>query len=344
MLRSLVSCLGVLLLAHICAKSAGSDGHDAEMARSARALLTALDDAERLKISMPFDAAERMNWHFVPRERAGLALGALSDLQRAATRRLLESALGSRGLEKLDGVIALEGVLRDLESSPGRPADMRDPGQYYLSIFGEPGSPEPWGWRLEGHHLSLNFTSVTDELVASTPLFYGASPARVAGGPRAGLRVLAAEEDLGRALYASLDEEQRGVARISEASPPDVVSMPGQAAQAIEPRGLTFAAMNEVQGETFWRLVEEYANDLRPALAQKELARMRAVAPAELTYGFAGSSEPGTAFYWRIQGPYFVLEFDTPRGDPNHVHTLWRDFADDFGADMLARHYREEHR
>jgi hypothetical protein len=235
MLRSFISCLGVLLLAHLSVPSARSDEREAEMARAARALLAVLDDAQRQEISIPFADAERMNWHFVPREREGLALGALSDAQRAAARTLLASALGPRGLEKVDGVIALESVLRELESSPGRPADMRDPAQYFLSIFGAPGSPEPWGWRLEGHHLSLNFTSVTDELVASTPLFFGASPARVEAGPRAGLRVLAEEEDLGRALFRA----GTGSSAESPASRrPRLTSSRCPAERQAEPRGI----------------------------------------------------------------------------------------------------------
>ncbi len=314
------------------------------MARAARSLLGVLDDSQRQKLCRPFADTERTNWHFVPGERAGLPLGALAPDQLAAARALLASALGPRGLEKAEGVIALEAILQELESSPGSPADLRDPGRYCLAIFGEPGRLEPWGWRLEGHHLSLNFSSITDELVASTPLFFGASPARVAGGPRDGWRVLAQEEDLGRALCVSLDADQRSAARISETSPPDVASVPGQPARSIEPRGLALQGMNEVQRRIYWQLTEEYTNDLCPELAQAELARMRAADPAELAFAFAGSSEPGAAFYWRIQGPHFVIEFDTPRGDPDHVHTLWRDFANDFGADLLARHYLDAHK
>jgi len=174
----------------------------AEMAAAARAFLDSLDEAQSAKARIAFDDAERENWHFVPRERLGLPLKDLNERQLALQRRLLETAMSREGLLKLDTIILLESYLAGLENNPER----RDAKKYYTTVFGEPKPDGAWGWRFEGHHLSLNFTMKGGDHIAVTPSFFAANRAHVKEGPLAGTRPLGAEEDLARALARSLQE------------------------------------------------------------------------------------------------------------------------------------------
>ncbi|MEW3591232.1 DUF3500 domain-containing protein, partial [Pseudomonas aeruginosa] len=84
----------------------------------------------------------------------------------------------------------------------------RDPDRYYVSIFGTPGR-FPWGWRFEGHHLSLNVALPAAANIAVTPFFVGAHPATVREGPHKGFRLLGASEDLAREIMTGLSESQQ---------------------------------------------------------------------------------------------------------------------------------------
>src|SRR6185295_19197017 len=123
------------------------------MAKAADAFLAALDPVKRAKASLPFNSAERLDWHFVPRERQGVPLKQMSPDERRAAIALLKSGLSARGFTKVDAILHLEDVLRTLEGSA-----MRDPGLYYFTVFGRPADKGAWGWRYEGHHASLNWT------------------------------------------------------------------------------------------------------------------------------------------------------------------------------------------
>jgi hypothetical protein len=308
-----------------------------EMALRAQAFLDTLDSAQNKRARFPLDAPAWKDWHFVPRDRPGIALGELSKAQADAARALLRSALSSQGIDKVDGVITLESVLHEIESRPGAPADGRDPAKYELSIFGDPSGKDPWGWRIEGHHLSLTFTSVTAELVCTTPYFFGASPEKVQGGAHHGLRVLGAEEDLARALFEGLDPEQRALALLPGKTPTDIIYMPGRDS-ADAPAGIAAARLRDEQRAALMRLIDRFVGDLEPQLAEHERARMRDAGIEKIHFAWAGEPGPESAWYYRIQGPHFVIELDHPRGDPTHVHAVWRDLERDFGGDPLRRH------
>ena len=208
-----------------------------DAAAAAQGFLESLPAQQRERARFAFDDAERGDWHFVPRERQGLPLGELAPAARAAATELFASALSARGLARVDGVIALEGLLRELESRPDRPATWRDPGAYFVSLFGEPGGAAPWGWRLEGHHLALNFTVVGSDL-AVTPAFVGANPAHAHDGPGQGGRLLGREEDLARALVRGLDAEQSALAIVAERPPDDIFYGPERSSLRAGPAGL----------------------------------------------------------------------------------------------------------
>lgn len=311
-----------------------------EMADAAQAWLDSLSPEQRPAASFTIADAERENWHYVPKSRAGLPLGRMNESQRRLARALLASGLSQRGLLQAEAVIALERVLRAVEGSAHR-----DELLYYFTVFGEPSRTGTWGWRIEGHHLSVNFTVVDGHHISATPNFVGANPAEVrTAGPLQGGRALAAEEDLGRALVLSLDDAQRKQAVVSPRAPGDILTRAERTAKPLEPAGLGYAAMTPAQRAKFEALVELYANRLRHEVAEAELKKIGLAGWNRLAFAWAGGLQPGDGHYYRIQGPDFVIEYDNTQNGANHIHTVWRSFAGDFGRDLLQEHYQESHR
>ncbi|MBL9126209.1 MAG: DUF3500 domain-containing protein, partial [Verrucomicrobiales bacterium] len=197
------------------------------------------------------------------------------------------------------------------------------------------------GWRVEGHHFSANFTIVQGKYVSATPSFLGSNPAEVRQGPRQGLRALAGEEDIGRELFRSLDPAQRAVAVIAPEAYPDVLTGDKRTVSPLEPAGLPSSKLTPSQLKTLRRLVEEYVRRARPEVADADLERIEKAGFDNVHFAWAGPDAPGKGSYYRVQGPTFLLEYDCTQNNANHIHAVWRDFAGDFGEDILARHYRE---
>jgi hypothetical protein len=310
----------------------------ADMNDAARAWLATLTPEQRDVATRELTSEERENWHYVPKSREGLPLAKMNPEQRQLARALLASGLSQHGLLEAESVIALERVLRAVENS-----DHRDDTLYFFTVFGQPGPDAPWGWRVEGHHLSVNFTIARGQ-VSATPNFVGANPAEVrAPGPKAGQRVLAMEEDGGRAFVLSLDDQQRRQAIVSATAPGDILTRNDRMAKAPTPTGIGFATLTPPQQGKFKDLVAVYANRLRPELADAELKKIADSRWQGLSFAWAGGLEPGEGHYYRIQGPDFVIEYDNTQNHANHIHTVWRTFAGDFGRDLLSEHYQQSH-
>lgn len=305
----------------------------AEMAAAAQRFLNALSAEHRAAAVIPFDDAERQNWHYIPRDRHGVSMKQLTPEQRELGSALLRSGLSEDGVRKADGIRRLDRVLFEQTGNP-----IRDDHFYFYSIFGQPGDSGPWGWRLEGHHISLNFTLREGIVVSTTPFFFGANPAEVRSGPQRGTRVLASEEEMGRALVRSLSEAQRAKAVFGREAPADILASPGRSAR-LDPQGLLYEELSATQQRQLIGLIEMYANRLRRELAERELARLRLAGVEKIRYAWAGGSEPGQPHYYRIQGPTFLIEYDNTQNNANHVHTVWRDPERDFGPDPLRAHY-----
>jgi len=313
------------------------------MRQAAERLLAAVPEAARLKIIRPFDDRDRLDWHYTPRSRNGAALKELDARGREAVHALLKTALSAAGHRKVVNILELELVLREIETF----GLMRDPERYHLTIYGAPHVTKAWGWRFEGHHLSLNFTLAGDRASADTPSFFGANPATVPQATKyaakRGQRVLAAEEDEARALLASLDEAQRGEAVFESRTYGEIVTANADKvdpkSDSLRPAGIAAAKLNEIQRLQLLSLIEVYAGNFEPGLAKARLARVRAGGVENIRFGWAGSTERGRQHYYRIQGPQFLIEYDASQNDGNHVHTVWRDFSGDFGRDLLRQHY-----
>ena len=312
-----------------------------EMAAAANKLLASLNSEQKAKAQFEFKADERLNWHFIPKERKGLTLREMSAEQRKLVHALLRTGYSEHGYTKATNVISLEPVLHELEGA-GRKFP-RDQELYHVFIFGTPEAKGTWGWRFEGHHLSANFTVIKGEYFGSTPSFFGSNPAEVRQGPRQGVRVLAGEENRGRELIKSLDAEQRKAAIFDATAPKEIFTEAKHKVQPLESAGVTAAKMTKEQRGLLIKLIEEYVQRVRPELASEDLKKIKAAGVEKIQFAWAGGIEKGEGHYYRVQGPTFLLEYDNTQNNNNHVHAVWRDFANDFGEDLLRKHYTEQH-
>lgn len=325
----------------LCASLFAHEGHTpaGDMVGAARAWLDSLDEAQRETAVFDLNDQERQNWHFIPRDRKGVPFKEMNVGQRKLATGLLAAGLSERGRLTAEAIVALEDVLKKMEGSPHR-----DSGLYCFTIFGKPALKETWGWRMEGHHLSINFLVTGRGEIAATPLFFGANPAEVrVEHAHKGKRALAREEDLGRALMNSFDDEQRRIALIADVAPADVITGADREAKLAAPSGMPYARMNHEQKKQLRELVEVYAGRLRAEIAAQEIQRIADRGWDNLHFAWAGGLQPGHGHYYRIHSPNFVIEYDNTQNGANHIHTTWRDFTGDFGRDLLREHHREFH-
>ena len=313
------------------------------MRKAAAAFLAGLSPQQRAKAVIDFDSDERQNWHYVPKPREGLPRLEMTEAQLEAADVLIASGLNERAFQQARDIIELEHILRGIQEAHGRAFDAFHRGLYYFSVFGDPDGMTPWGWRVEGHHLSLNFTVVNGDVVSPTPSFFGAHPAEVEEGPRKGLRVLQAEEELARGLLHSLDLTQRKDATISEEARPEFTSRASRRVEVTGPLGLRGEAMSGEQRDILMSLVRVYVERKPSEVAGPALKKIEAEGIANLHFGWSGGEHRHQPHYYRIHGPSFFVEYDNTQDRGNHIHSVWRDRADDFGLDVLRRHYRQDH-
>lgn len=337
-----VVCLGLTSLMPV-----KSQAHDAgtQMSAIARVFLASLAPEQKARAVFEFGAEERENWHFIPRERLGLPMKELNPQQRLLAHALLNTGLGFRGSAKAVTIMSLEEVLYQIEgadeSKRAATREKRDPEKYFVSIFGEPADKGMWGWRIEGHHLSLNFTIKDGRLLRATPAFMGSNPGEVRQGALTGLRVLGVEEELGRELVKSLNEEQLKTAIVADVAPKEMITAAERKVSALSPAGLPDSALTDAQKALLGRLIDEYLERLRPEIAAETREEIKKSGP--VYFGWAGGKERGEPHYYRVQGKTFLIEYDNTQNDANHVHSVWRSFDGDFGRDILAEHLKQAH-
>lgn len=309
------------------------------MLAASRALLDTLNSDQRAKANLPWGGPERETWYYIPIARAGLPFKDMTTAQRELAHALLRSGLSQRGYARADAIVALEDVLREIENGNAS----RDPSLYYVTFFGQPSPGATWAWRFEGHHLSLNFTIIGGQHVTVTPSFFGTNPAEVRDGPKKGLRILGEEDDLGRAFVKSLDPAQQRVAVIAERAPSEIITGNAKRIDPLKPAGLVASQMTPAQVTKLTELTRLYLDRYRPEIADEAWTKIVAAGIERISFAWAGGFEPGQGHYYRLQGPTFLLEFDNTQNRANHIHTVWRDFTNDFGRDFLAEHYAKDH-
>lgn len=309
------------------------------MSESANRFLASLTAEQRAKATFSFEDAERVNWAFVPLERKGLQLREMTPFQKHLASALLSAGLSQTGYIKAVTIMSLEDILRAMEKDNG---ERRNPEKYYFSVFGTPSDTGNWGYRVEGHHVSQNYT-VANGRVVNAPSFFGANPAEVREGPRAGLRVLAAEEDLGREVIAALDADQKKVAIIDPKAYGEILtSNSRRAALKGQASGLSATKMTARQFERLNALLEEYARNMPEQVAAAREEQIKK-SGKNIFFAWTGGVNKGDPHYYRIQTPTFLIEYDNVQNGANHIHSVWRDFTGDFGEDLLKEHYQASH-
>ena len=342
-IRLITLCLGLTAIAGAYQYSAAD-----AMVSAADAFLKSLDREQGSIAKFAFDAKERTNFHYVPDAnfaqtygypRPGLTYIRMQAHQRHLADALLATGLSPAGFAKAKTIMSLEDILR---ISEGDVAGRRDPLKYYFSVFGEPSSTETWGWRAEGHHLSLHFTLKGGKLVASSPTFFGTNPNITMEGPRKGVAPLKLEGDLGFQLLGKLTAAQKTKAVVTtEAYREMVTAADTRAKLENQPAGLPASEMTDEQYALLKEIIAVFANNVTGEAAAARVAEADSTDRGQLMFAWAGANEPGKGDYDRVQAPTFLIEYDNVQNDANHVHSIWRDYDGDFGRDVLSEHYQQ---
>lgn len=316
-----------------------------QMVAAAKAFINTLDSSQKALALFPFDTDERYNFHFFPIEnRKGISFNELTSLQKQAAKSLIKTCLSDEATKKVDEIMQLENVLKEIEN---RKADdhFRDPGKYNMTIFGLPSNNTTWGWRFEGHHICFNFSARDKKLVSGTPGFFGANPAIVRSGPYKGLQVLKEETEAGFALLHSLSGEQLKKAMIDTTAPGDIITFVNRKAMIEHPAGVLYAEMTTSQQQQLLKLISIYVQRNTKLFADEMLKDIQQAGLNNLRFAWAGFTEPdaGRPYYYRVQGPSIIVEYDNTQNNANHVHSVLRDLKNDFGGDLLLEHYKADH-
>lgn len=311
----------------------------AKMSDAANKFLVSLKEDQKAKANLDYESKERTNFHFVPLQdnatkkytRKGLPLEEMTPEQKAAALELVRAGTSASGYLKATTIMSLESMLRELEKGG---AMVRNPEWYFFTVFGKPSNSGKWGWRVEGHHLSLNFTLENGKVVSASPAVFGANPATVRDGPKKGLRAIPECDDLARQLYDSLTDDQKSSAKrdkqFREVEQENVVpTLDG-------PKGLPASKMTDAQRATLQKLIESYADRMPADVRQAQLADVQAAGADNTHFGYAGSTKDGEPHSYRVTAPSFVIEFlnvqaDSAKNPANHIHSAWRNTRGDFG-------------
>lgn len=318
------------------------------MATSATRLLQSLTPEQRAKMVFEFADEEREDFHFVPDKfikpdgtRAGLTIEEMQPNQKTLAKALPATALSHRGYLEAMSIMSLEQVLFDMEN--GNP--VRNPQRYYVSLFGEPSQNGTWGWRFEGHHLSINVTIINGKKFSVTPSFFGTNPAIIKEGPMKGTEVLVQEDRLALELVNSLTGELKEAVLIPGKTVDEVITSDDRTArrEAFLEHGVTFEQLAAEQQQMLLALVNVYLGRFQPEILQGTRYKGLLEDGTGLRFAWSGGTVLGEQHYYRIVGKDFLIEFANSQNNANHIHAVLREFNGDFGRDFLAEHYQEGH-
>ena len=320
------------------------NSHAQQAVKAANRFIAILDGHQKDSTVFPFDGDERYNYHFVPLRRKGITFNEMNEEQKRAALDLMHSCMSEESFKKAEQIRQLDAVLKVLENR--KPEDhYRDTGNYHISIFGIPSANTIWGWRLEGHHISFNFSFDKQTLTAATPAFFGSNPAIVLSGPEKGKQVLKEETDKGFALLHSLNNTQLQKAVIDTVAFKDILTFDKRSAMLGNPVGIRYSELTKDQQALMLQLIGTYVHRFTKLFADDMLKEIQQNGLDNLWFAWAGytQEELGRGTYYRVQGPTIVIEYDNTQNNANHVHSVLRDLKHDFGGDELLEHYKAAH-
>lgn len=304
--------------------------------------LKTLDKDQLLKASFAFDSTERFRWFYVPIARKGLPINEMNPIQKEAAMALINASLSQQGHQKVLEIMQLEIILKEIEHRKPED-DYRDTGKYYISIFGKPDAIQPWGWRLDGHHVSLNFSSLDGKIASATPSFMGSNPETVLTGQEAGKEILKEESDLGFEMLNSLTEQQRVKAIRSPVAPDDILTRNDKKANISNTEGIVFGELDKTQQQKLLKLIALYTKRYPFEFADEFMAKIQKAGFEQLRFVWFGSLVKGKGHYYRIQNSVLLIEYDNVQNNANHAHTVVRDLSNDWAEDLIQKHYALEH-
>ena len=309
-----------------------------QMTMACTEFLNSLSPEQKAKATYQYLDGERVFWYYPPLNRHGLPLRDMDAKQRGLAFKVMASGLTDKSYEQAKMIIDHEEVLGPLEKEQGTVTFVRDPELYYFTIFGAPGGQDPWGWRVEGHHVCLNYSIWGNKVISVTPFFFGANPAEVRKGPKSGLRILGTREDLAFDLMESLDAGQRGKAIIYDEAPADILTYNSSKVSLPREEGLPASGMSGTQKEMLMALMTEYVSQVRGDIAQERMDRLKTQGIENIHLAWGGPVDRTKEHYYRLHGGDFMVEFDNRQNGANHIHSVWREVENDFASDVLREH------
>ena len=331
--------------------------YNAEIKQAAISFVNSLDKMHRQVALLAFNDTARIKWNNLPvglRARAGISVGNMTVEQRKLFHRILSVSLSSQGYLKATSIMQLDNLLNQYYDSLyyGKEIDSPtygfiralqwSPRNYYLAFFGNP-SDSVWGYKVEGHHLSVNFTFVNDKL-SVTPFFVGTDPAEYPIGEYAGLRILGQEEDLGIKLIHLLSADQQKKATMSGAVPGDIITGAESGKRLVDNWGIRGSEMTKQQQAVLQYIIREFVFNLEYDKAVAEYDKIVKAGIDKIYFGWIGTYEESKPHYYVLNGPGFLIELDNSGfgGNANHIHAIWREKGNEFGEDVLKNHYLME--
>ena len=348
--------IGALLF--VSTSTNAQPGYNNEIKQQAISLYNSFDDLQKIKGGLQFTDTARMKWNNLPvglRARVGVSIGNMNDDQRRMVHRILSVSLSSQGYLKATSIMHLDDLLNRYYDSLFYKKEITEKTyafvrgllwshkNFYFAFFGKP-TDTKWGYKLEGHHLSINFTFVNDKL-SVTPFFIGTDPAEYMNSEYAGWRVLGQEEDLGLKFMSLLTPAQKEKATLSKEVPGDIITAAESGKRLVDNWGITGSEMNEEQKAVMLYIVREFVFNMEYDKAVIEYNKILKAGIDKIYFGWRGEYEEKKAHYYVINGPTFLIEFDNnggPRNSANHIHAIWREKGNEYGEDVLRKHYMTE--
>lgn len=329
-----------------------------DISSAAISFIEILSPFQKKTALLSFTDTARVRWNNLPvgmRARAGISIGSMTEAQRIILHRILSATLSSQGYLKATGVFHLDNLLNMLVDTAYSKKEFDDNVRqrlfdlkwgyenFYFAFFGLP-SDKNWGYKVEGHHLSVNIT-FTGEQLSVTPWFIGSDPAEIRETQYAGWRLLGQEEDLGIKLINMLSPAQQKKATKNTDVPADMFTGAETGKRLIEYWGIKAGEMSKEQKDVLLRIIREYVFNMELDKANSEYDKIIKAGIDNIYFGWIGPYEESKAHYFVLNGPTFLIEFDNaggPRLAGNHIHTIWREKGNEFGEDILKKHYSSE--